>query len=101
MVEAAVKLLDAEENPVRQALSSMMEAKDVIADNDVIYLPPFYYAENGSAKRLQTLLSDTSLFNSDVAAEPEAEYGSKAMVLSMTRCSRQQFRKPSILKLWC
>ena len=77
LVEAAVKLLDAEENPVRQALSSMMEAKDVIADNDVIYLPPFYYAENGSAKRLQTLLSDTSLFNSYVAAEPEAEYGSK------------------------
>lgn len=78
LVEAAVKLLDAEENPVRQALASMMESKDVIADNDVIYLPPFYYAENGSAKRLQTLLSDTSLFNSDVAAEPEAEYGSKA-----------------------
>ena len=78
LVEAAVKLLEAEENPVRQALSLMMEAKDVIADNDVIYLPPFYYAENGSAKRLQTLLSDTSLFNSDVAAEPEAEYGSKA-----------------------
>lgn len=77
LVEAAVKLLEAEENPVRQALSSMMEAKDVIADNDVIYLPPFYYAENGSAKRLQTLLSDTSLFNSYVAAEPEAEYGSK------------------------
>ena len=40
LVEAAVKLLDAEENPVRQALSSMMEAKDVIADNDVIYPPP-------------------------------------------------------------
>lgn len=77
LVEAAVKLLDAEANPVRQALSSMMEAKDVIADNDVIYLPPFYYAENGSAKRLQTLLSDTSLFNSYVAADPEAEYGSK------------------------
>lgn len=78
LVEAAVKLLEAEETPVRQALASMMEAKDVIADNDVIYLPPFYYAENGSAKRLQSLLADKSLFNSDVAAEPEAEYGSKA-----------------------
>lgn len=77
LVEAAVKLLEAEEIPVRQALATMMEAKDVIADNDVIYLPPFYYAENGSAKRLQSLLSDTSLFSSDVAAEPEAEYGSK------------------------
>lgn len=77
LVEAAIKLLEAEEIPVRQALATMMETKDVIADNDVIYLPPFYYAENGSAKRLQSLLSDTSLFNSDIAAEPEAEYGSK------------------------
>lgn len=77
LVEAAVKLLEAEETPVRQALTSMIEAKDVIADNDVIYLPPFYYAENGTAKRLRSLLSETSLFNSDVAAEPEAEYGSK------------------------
>lgn len=78
LVEAAVKLLEAGETPVRQALATMMEAKDVIADNDVIYLPPFYYAENGSAKRLQSLLSDNSLFNSDIAAEPEAEYGAKS-----------------------
>lgn len=78
LVEAAVKLLDAEETPVRQALATMTEAKDVIADNDVIYLPPFYHAENGSAKRLQSLLSGTSLFSSDVAAEPEAVYGSKS-----------------------
>ncbi len=78
LVEAATKLLEAEETPVRQTLTSMMEAKDVISDNDVIYLPPFYHAENGSAKRLQSLLSDTSLFNSDIAAEPEAEYGAKS-----------------------
>lgn len=77
LVESAVKLLEAEETPVRQALATMMEAKDVIADNDVIYLPPFYYAENGSAKRLQSLLSDNSPLNSDVAAAPEAEYGRK------------------------
>lgn len=77
LVEAATKLLEAEETSVRQALASMMEAKDVIADNDVIYLPPFYHAENGSAKRLQSLLSDTSLLNSDIAAEPVAEYGAK------------------------
>ncbi len=78
LVEAATKLLEAEETPVRQALASMMEAKDVIADNDVVYLPPFYHAENGSAKRLQSLLADTSLSNSDIAAEPEAEYGVKS-----------------------
>ncbi len=77
LVEAAVKLLEAEESPVRDALAKMIEAKDVIADNKVIYLPPFYYAENGSAKRLQTLLSTSSLLNASIAAEPEAEYGAK------------------------
>lgn len=77
LVDAAVKLLEAEESPVRQALASMIETNDVVLDNEVIYLPPFYHAENGSAKRLQSLLSDTSLFNADIAAEPEAEYGAK------------------------
>ena len=77
LVDAAVKLLDAEESPVRQALASMIEANDVVSDNEVIYLSPFYHAENGSAKRLQSLLSDTSLFNAGIAAEPEAEYGAK------------------------
>lgn len=77
LVETAVKLLEAEESPVRQALASMIEANDVVSDNEVIYLPPFYHAENGSAKRLQSLLSDTSLFNADIAAEPEAKYGDK------------------------
>lgn len=75
LVEAATKLLEADEEPVRQALASMLEAKDVIADSEVIYLPPFYHAEKGSAKRLQSLLSDLSSVNAGFAAEPEAAYG--------------------------
>lgn len=77
LVEAAVKLLEADASPVRAALAKMIEAKDVVADNEVIYLPPFYYAENGSAKRLQTLLSTSSLMDASIAAEPETEYGTK------------------------
>ena len=76
LVEAATKLLEAEEAPVRQALADMIEAKDVIADNNVVYLPPFYYAENGSANRLKTLLFETNNFDNSIAAEPEAQYGS-------------------------
>ena len=53
----------------------MIEAKDLIADNDVLYLPPFYHAENGSARRLTTLLSE-SLF-SDMAAEEAVPYGNQ------------------------
>lgn len=75
LVEAATKLLDAEETPVRQALAEMTEAKDVIADNDVVYLPPFYYAENGSANRLKNLLAEKNIFDNSIAAEPEMQYG--------------------------
>ena len=76
LVEAATKLLEAEEAPVRQALAEMIEAKDVIADNNVVYLPPFYYAENGSANRLKTLLAEKNIFDNSIAAEPEMQYGS-------------------------
>ena len=75
LVTAAKELLQADEEPIRKAVAGMIEAKDLIADNDVLYLPPFYHAENGSAKRLTTLLSE-SLF-SDMAAEEAVPYGNQ------------------------
>ena len=75
LVTAAKELLHADEEPIRKAVAGMIEAKDLIADNDVLYLPPFYHAENGSAKRLTTLLSE-SLF-SDMAAEEAVPYGNQ------------------------
>lgn len=77
LIETAVKLLQADESSIREVLTSMMEAKDVIIDNEVIYLPPFYHAENGTAKRLLALLSDRSSDSLCLAAEPEMEYGEK------------------------
>lgn len=79
LIGTAVKLLEADETSVREALTSMTEAKDVIVDNDVVYLPPFYHAENGSAKRLQALLSDKVSNDISIAAEPEMEYGAKSI----------------------
>ena len=93
LVEAATKMLEAEEAPVREALALMIEAKDLIADNDVLYLPPFYHAENGSAKRLKSLLADTSLFNSGLAAEPEAEYGSNSGGIVYDEVQQDAIRK--------
>ncbi len=75
LVTAAKELLQADEEPIRKAVADMIEAKDLIADNDVLYLPPFYHAENGSARRLTTLLSE-SLF-SDMAAEEAVPYGNQ------------------------
>lgn len=73
LVTEAQELLQADEEAVRKAMADMIEAKDLISDNEWIYLPPFYHAENGSAKRLIALLSGS---NSDsLAAEPEVAYG--------------------------
>lgn len=77
LVEAAVALLEADEASIRQALASMMEVKDVMEDRGVVYLPPFYHAENGSAKRLQALLASKVSDETAIAAEPEATYGAK------------------------
>ena len=75
LVTAAKELLQADEEPIRKAMADMIEAKDLIQDDEVIYLPPFYYAESGSAKRLTSLLvNDVS---DDIAAEPETPYGMK------------------------
>lgn len=56
LVKTACRLLEAEEEPVRRALADMIEQKEVILEDDSIYLPPFYYAECGTANRLLDLL---------------------------------------------
>ena len=65
LVKSAIELLDADENPVRQAISEMLQSEDLIADAEAIYMPPFYYAEVGTANRLNKLLDcvEGSLFN--------------------------------------
>ena len=75
LVTAAKELLQADEEPIRKAMADMIEAKDLIQDDEVIYLPPFYYAESGSAKRLTSLLVNE--VSDDIAAEPETAYGMK------------------------
>lgn len=57
LIKSALQLLEVEEEPVRQAMAQMIEDEDLKIDNEAIYLPPFYYAECGTAKRLQTLLA--------------------------------------------
>lgn len=65
LVKSAIELLDADEAPVRQAISEMLQSEDLIADAEAIYMPPFYCAEVGTANRLNKLLDcvEGSLFN--------------------------------------
>ncbi|MDE6653949.1 MAG: ATP-dependent RecD-like DNA helicase [Muribaculaceae bacterium] len=93
LVEAAVALLEADEASIRQALASMVEVKDVIEDRGVVYLPPFYHAENGSAKRLQALLASNVPDETGIAAEPEAAYGSNPTVIVYDDVQQAAIRK--------
>lgn len=71
LVSAAVELLEADEEPIRTALSDMLTTKDLISEGDAIYLPPFYYSEKGTANKLLNLVKAESpaLFD----GEPDME----------------------------
>lgn len=58
LVKSAKELLQAEEEPIRNAMSEMVQAEELKTDGDAIYLPPFYYAEVGTANRLLSLLEN-------------------------------------------
>ena len=60
LVKSAKELLQADEEPVDQALDQMIEAEDLVLDEEAIFLPPFYYAEIGVASKLKRLLAEST-----------------------------------------
>ena len=64
LVKSAKELLQADEEPIRSAMAEMVQDEELKTDGEAIYLPPFYYAEVGTANRLLALLADnaTNLF---------------------------------------
>ena len=60
LVKSAKELLQADEEHIVQALDQMIEAEDLILDDEAIFLPPFYYAEVGVANKIKRLLEDSS-----------------------------------------
>ena len=64
LVKSALGLLEADETPIREALTSLIHTEDLKCEEEAIYLPPFYFAEVGTTHRLLTLLREpeTNLF---------------------------------------
>lgn len=64
LLKAAIELLEADEEPIRKAMAEMLQSEDLIQDGDALYMPPFYYAEVGTANRLRGLLNyaESNLF---------------------------------------
>lgn len=57
LVGKAVELLETDESAIRSTLDRMLADNDLILDEQEIYLPAFYHAECGTAKKLLNLLS--------------------------------------------
>ena len=57
LIKTASGLLEADQGLLEMSLDEMIRAGDLIKDNDAFYLPPFFFAEQGTAKRLCRLLS--------------------------------------------
>lgn len=60
LVEAAGKLLEADREPIVQAMAGMIASEDLIREQEAIYLPPFYHSERGTARRLLALMTSRS-----------------------------------------
>jgi len=56
LLKAAMELLEADQDSIVMAMKEMVESDQLIMDGDVIYLPPFYYAEIGTANKLKNLM---------------------------------------------
>lgn len=57
LVDAGVKLLEAEKTAIESALDKMIADEDLKIEDEAIYLPPFYFSEVGTANKLKTLLT--------------------------------------------
>ena len=75
LIDTGVKLLEVEADPLTQALDTMIHDEDVFTDRRfenedtpemIIYLPPFYHSEKGTAKRLTEIYKAPSSIKSGV-----------------------------------
>lgn len=76
LIDAAVKLLEVESPELEITLDEMLRTDDVIRDEDAIYLPPFFFSEQGSARRLHRLLispRQVQLDGADVLEQVQAQ----------------------------
>ena len=72
LLDLAEKLLETEQDPLGNVLDGMLLSGDLVSEGEAIYLPPFYQAETGCARRLLELLASPRRIS---FAVPEAAGG--------------------------
>ena len=57
LIETGMKLLEVDEDVLQMSLDEMIRVGDVFREDEDIYLPPFFFSESGTAKRIRDLMS--------------------------------------------
>lgn len=58
LFERAAMLLEADESCIVMTFDEMLKEQDLIQEENAVYLPPFYYAEIGTANKLKKLAEE-------------------------------------------
>ncbi len=66
LIAKSTELLGTEQEAVTDALEKILNTSDLILDDGAIYLPPFYMAETGVARRLKLLNDSPARINTNL-----------------------------------
>lgn len=66
LISKSTELLGTEREAVTDALEQILNTNDLILDDEAIYLPPFYMAETGVARRLKLLNDSLAHINTNL-----------------------------------
>jgi exodeoxyribonuclease V alpha subunit len=63
LIETTEKMLEIETGIVSSTLDRMIKEQSLVLEGEeAVYLPPFYFSEVGTAKRVRELLSSPTMF---------------------------------------
>ena len=60
LLKAGAELLSVDETLLSMTLDEMIHTEDVVTEGEAIYLPPFYWSETGTARRLHAIAAKRS-----------------------------------------
>lgn len=69
LLAETMEMLELEEDLIQSTLDRMIDENSVILDEDVIYLPPFYFSEAGTARRIKEILAGRTTSPAQVDVE--------------------------------
>ena len=59
LMASAIELLEVKENLITAAINTMLSDKDLIREDETIYLPMYYHSEVGVARRLHEIMNSS------------------------------------------